>query len=93
MKLTGRLIAAARALAGVSRDDFAGAAGLSKEAYTRLERKGAAWLTTADDIASISRSLAHFGILVVEERDGQDDARDQASVGSSDRGTLPSKRG
>jgi transcriptional regulator with XRE-family HTH domain len=70
MKLTGRLIAAARALAGVSRDDFAGAAGLSKEAYTRLERKGAAWLTTADDIASISRSLAHFGILVVEERDG-----------------------
>ena len=70
MKLTGRLVAAARALAGVSLDDFAGAAGLSKAALSRLERNGSARITSPDHIAAISRALAHFGVVVIEEGGG-----------------------
>lgn len=70
MKLTGRLVAAARALAGVSRDDFAAAAELSKEAFARLERKGSAWVTSPTDAAAIARAIDHFGIVVIDEDDG-----------------------
>ena len=44
MKMTGRLVAAARALAGVSRKEFASAAGLSVSQLARIEAKGSAWL-------------------------------------------------
>jgi len=70
MKLTGRLVATARALAGVSRDDFAAAAELSKEVFARLQRKGSAWVTSPTDAAAISRAIDHFGIVVIDEGDG-----------------------
>ncbi|WP_340267144.1 helix-turn-helix domain-containing protein [Sphingobium mellinum] len=68
--LTGRLIAAARVLAGVSQPDFAAAAGISVEALQSIERGGSAWIDSDEDVAAMSRGLEHFGVAIVEEGDG-----------------------
>ena len=44
IKITGRLVAAARALTGISREDFARAAGISAEAIASIEATGSARL-------------------------------------------------
>ena len=67
IKMTGRLIAAARALTGVSQEDFAAAAGLHVEALRLMEASGSAWLSSERDAEVVSRGLAHFGVIVVEE--------------------------
>ena len=66
-KMTGRLIAAGRALAGVSREDFAGAAEISAETMGLLEAKGSAWLDSEGEAEAVSRAFEKFGIVVVEE--------------------------
>jgi hypothetical protein len=65
--MTGRLIAAGRALAGVSREDFAGAAEISAETMGLLEAKGSAWLDSEGEAEAVSRAFEKFGIVVAEE--------------------------
>ncbi len=66
-KLSGRQIAAARALAGVGRDDFARAAGLPGETVVALEAGGSALLTSGPEFDAIERALACYGIVAVDE--------------------------
>ena len=68
--LTGRLIAAARALAGVSQPDFAAAAGVSVKALQSIERGGSAWIDSDQDVAAMNRGLEHFGVIIITEADG-----------------------
>lgn len=70
IRISGRLIAAARALAGVSQEDFAAAARLPVEALRFLEAGGSAWITSEEDAEALSRAFEHFGIITVEESDG-----------------------
>jgi len=68
--LTGRVIAAARALAGISEADFAAAADLSLESLRLMEGSGSAWLRSAKDVEAVERALEHFGLIVLRESDG-----------------------
>jgi hypothetical protein len=68
-KLTGRLVAAARVLAGVSRDDFAKAAGITTERLQTVEAKGSAWIND-EDVPGLTAALDRFGAIIVEESDG-----------------------
>jgi len=68
--ITGRLVAAARALTGVSEADFAAAAGLSVESLRQIEASGSASLRSAQLSKAVSRCLEHFGVIVVGEADG-----------------------
>lgn len=70
IKITGRLIAAARALAGISREDFAAAAGFPVETLRLLERSGSARLHSEQEADAVSRALEHFGVVVLGEADG-----------------------
>lgn len=70
MRISGRLIAAARALVGVSEADFADACGLDVETLSRLEAGGSAWVSSDSDAEAVTRGMSHFGVLVVEEADG-----------------------
>ncbi len=69
-EVTGRLIAAGRALVEVGREDFAKAAGLSVEVLTLLEAGGSAWVDSEDDAEAIVRAFDAFGIVIVDEADG-----------------------
>jgi hypothetical protein len=68
-RLTGRLVAAARVLAGVGRDDFAKAAGISTERLQTVEAKGSAWIND-EDVPGLRAALERYGIILVEESDG-----------------------
>ena len=67
IKMTGRLIAAARGLTGISRQDFAVAAGLPAEAIAHMEAGGSARLQSESDAEAISRAFENFGVVVIEE--------------------------
>ncbi len=69
-KLTGRLVAAARALAGASREDFASAAGVGADTIAAIEANGSAWLHSDDDALAAQRAIEAFGVVIVEEGDG-----------------------
>jgi transcriptional regulator with XRE-family HTH domain len=70
MRISGRLIAAARALAGVSQADLAGACGLEVETLRRLEAGGSAWVSVDAEVEAVARGMSHFGVMIVEEADG-----------------------
>ena len=70
MRISGRLIAAARALVGVSQADFAEACGLAAEALCRLEASGSAWVSSDADVEAVTQGMSHFGVMIVEETDG-----------------------
>jgi len=67
IKMTGRLIAAARALTGISREDFAGAAGIQAETIALMEANGSARLDSEGDVEAVNRAFEKFGVVVVEE--------------------------
>lgn len=69
-KVTGRLVAAARALLGISREDFAGAAGIPSEAVASMETNGSAWVDSISDTEAVLRAFETFGIVIVGEGDG-----------------------
>ena len=69
-QISGRLIAAARALTGISQAEFAAAAGLPVEALHLMEAGGSAWLRSERDVEAVSRALDCFGVIVIEESDG-----------------------
>lgn len=68
IKVTGRILAAGRALAGVGQEDFARIAGLPLERIALLERSGSAPLPTGEDVKALD-ALDHFGVVIVEEDD------------------------
>lgn len=70
VRITGRLIAAARALVGVSAADFASAAGISTDTLGRIECAGSAWITEKADLCAAQRALDHYGVILVEEEGG-----------------------
>jgi hypothetical protein len=69
-QISGRVIAAGRALAGVSQADFAAAAGLPLESLCVIEGSGSAWVRSAEEVAAVERGLDHFGLIVIGESDG-----------------------
>jgi hypothetical protein len=69
VRITGRLIAAARALVGVGTADMAAACGLPVERMASLETKGSAAVRSKAEIAAIKRGFDHFGVLIIPESD------------------------
>ena len=67
MRISGRVIAAARALVGVSQADFADACGLAVDTLCRLEAGGSAWVSSDADVEAVTRGMNHFGVMIVEE--------------------------
>lgn len=68
--ISGRVIAAARALAGVSLSDFAAAAGLPSDTVRDLEASGSAFVPSEPVRDAVNKALKHFGVLVIDESDG-----------------------
>ena len=68
-RLTGRLVAAGRALTGVSQSELANAAGIPPEMLHLLESSGAAWIPD-DKAQALGRALETFGAVIVPEGDG-----------------------
>lgn len=66
-QISGRLLAAARALAGVSAANLAAACRLPVDTLTRLENAGSAWISDEAQVEAIKRGLDHFGVVIVEE--------------------------
>lgn len=69
-QISGRVIAAARALAGIGLDDFAAAGGLPPELVERMEAGGGALLQAESDVAAVCRALEHYGVLIIDEANG-----------------------
>lgn len=67
--MTGRLIAAARALTGISREDFAAAAKVPAEAIASMEANGSAWLHSEDDAQAMTRAFEKYGVVIIDEDD------------------------
>lgn len=70
VRITGRLVAAARALVGVSRADFAAVAGIPLDTQRLIECAGSAWLGNEPDLSGVHRALDHYGVIIIEEADG-----------------------
>jgi hypothetical protein len=70
VKMTGRLIAAARALAEISREDFAIAAGLPVETITSMEVNGSVRLDVESDVDAVCRAFETFGVIAIGEDNG-----------------------
>jgi DNA-binding XRE family transcriptional regulator len=68
-RLTGRLVAAGRALTGVSQSELAATAGIPPETVHLLESGGAAWIPDEESRA-LGRALETFGAVVISEGDG-----------------------
>jgi transcriptional regulator with XRE-family HTH domain len=69
-RITGRLIAAARTLTGVSRADLAKAAGIAPATLTQMEAEGSAIVVAADAADAVRRALENFGAQFIPESDG-----------------------
>ncbi|MBX3549047.1 MAG: XRE family transcriptional regulator [Xanthobacteraceae bacterium] len=69
-KMTGRLIAAGRALTGVSLAELADVTGVPSETLRLMEANGSAWLHSEEDAVALTRGLEHFGIVILYESDG-----------------------
>lgn len=68
-RLTGRLVAAARALTGVSQNELATNSGIPLEMFRLLESSGAAWIPD-DESQTLERVLEAFGAVIIPEGDG-----------------------
>jgi len=68
--ITGRLIAAARVLTGVSQADLAKASGTSIPTLTQMEASRSAPLQSECDAEAVSRALENFGAMFIPESDG-----------------------
>jgi len=67
--ITGRLIAAARALSGISRSTLADASGISVTTLTHLEASGSVPLQSRVDAVAVKRALEGFGVMFIAESD------------------------
>jgi transcriptional regulator with XRE-family HTH domain len=68
--ITGRLIAAARVLTGISLARLAEARGLPVETLTALVSGGRAAPQSMDDAERVQRALEDFGAMFIPEGDG-----------------------
>ena len=68
--ITGRLIAAARVLTGISRADLANASGISVSTLAQLEASGSAPPESESDVAALRHALERFGAMFIPESDG-----------------------
>jgi hypothetical protein len=69
IKVTGRIVAAGRALTGIGLEDFAEIAGMPADKLALLEASGSALLPSEYDVGAILRAFAHIGVVVVAEDD------------------------
>lgn len=69
IKITGRVAAAGRTLAGIGRKDFADVAGMPVDKIKMLEASGSAWLRSDSEVEAILRAFEHFGVVVIAEDD------------------------
>lgn len=69
IKVSGRQVAAARALTGVSRAVLAKACGVSVEEMGRIETSGSVPLAAGDAERAL-RALDTFGVVFIPESDG-----------------------
>jgi transcriptional regulator with XRE-family HTH domain len=67
---SGRVVAAARALTGISQADLAKAAGVPLSLIETLEKGGNVALPHAGSIDDITRALESFGAIFIPEGDG-----------------------
>ncbi|MGE3148166.1 MAG: helix-turn-helix domain-containing protein [Pseudorhodoplanes sp.] len=70
IKITGRLVAAARMLTGVSQADVANAAGIPPATYKRMEASGAAPVAPAAAAQAVRHALEGFGAIFLPESGG-----------------------
>jgi hypothetical protein len=68
-KLTGRVLAAGRLLAGISHAELAAASGLPFHTIQILEANGSAWLSQPHAEAFVV-ALETFGVVIIPEGDG-----------------------
>ena len=68
--VSGRLIAAARALTGISAKDLATTSGVGIETLRQMEASGSAWLQPGADLDAVKRALETFGAIVIPESEG-----------------------
>lgn len=68
--VTGRLIAAARVLTGISQAELARASGVPLSTVARTEAGGGAPLQSKNDAEALSRALEGFGAMFIPESDG-----------------------
>lgn len=69
IKISGRQVAAARALTGISRAELAKACGVSIEAMGHIETSGSVPLAAGDAERAL-RALDTFGVVFIPEGDG-----------------------
>lgn len=67
IKITGRIVAAGRALAGIGKEDFARAAGIPVQTIELFEASGSARLPSQEDIQAVALALERFGVVVLAE--------------------------
>jgi transcriptional regulator with XRE-family HTH domain len=67
--ITGRLIAAARALAGISQSDLANASGISVSTLSHLEASGSVPLRSRVNAVALRRALEGYGVMFIAESD------------------------
>lgn len=69
-RVSGRLIAAARALTGISAKDLALRSGVGIEMLRQMEASGSAWLQPGADLDAVIRALETFGAMFIPESEG-----------------------
>jgi hypothetical protein len=69
-QITGRQIAAARALTGVSRADLAAATKLPLTTLKRMETSGSAFPNVGERLQAVRKALEDFGAVFIPEGDG-----------------------
>ena len=69
-RVSGRLIAAARALTGISAKDLALRSGVGSEVLRQMEASGSAWLLPGADLDAVIRALETFGAMFIPESEG-----------------------
>jgi len=70
IRVSGSLIAAARALAGISAKDLAFTSGVSVETLRQMEAGGGAQFQPGPDLDAVIRALETFGVIFIPESDG-----------------------
>ncbi|MER8581728.1 transcriptional regulator [Mesorhizobium sp. M1423] len=66
-QISGRQIAAARALAGIGQSDLAAAASISVPTLRRMEASEGAASGLANNVAAVRRALEAAGVIFVDE--------------------------
>lgn len=67
--ISGRLVAAARALTGISQNDLSNASGITIETLHLLESNGAAWIPEPH-LKALLQAFDIFGVVIVPEDEG-----------------------